>query len=200
MKKKWRFEYFWIWKSWYTFTLLAIYFSTKWIWRWGLFHWKVDFKGFSLSTNLTYFGVRTASIKHFEVGTKSCQRSNRTTAGSSGSPVRWQKMKNFTGVWRVVRWNRPDYRWVSEMCYFFALLAHFLPLDHFLWSIKRWETFRNPHLLLSPSLSSIISLFSPSSLLIYFSPSPHLLSSITPSPLLSPPSPFSMLLSITQGT
>ena len=35
-----------------------------------MFHWKVDFKSFNLSTNLTHFGVRTASKKHFEVGRK----------------------------------------------------------------------------------------------------------------------------------
>ena len=53
----------------------------------------------------------------FEVGQELLSGHGRTTAGLSGIPVRHQKRRKSTGVWRVVRWERPDYRWVSDLSY-----------------------------------------------------------------------------------
>ena len=114
VKKKRRLECFRNYEIWHTFTLLAICFSTRWIWRWGLFHWKVDFKSFNLSTNLTQFRVRTASKMHFEVGTNCCQVHTGLPLGSSvwatglpvrgtGLPMEHQNATKFIREW-------PDYQ------------------------------------------------------------------------------------------
>ena len=117
-----------------------------------MFHWKVDFKGFNLSTNLTQFGVRTASKKHFEVGRKMLSggitdyRSNEQYTGPKAEkPLDGEGYTGgsdrYTGGTQLCDKNALEKHRTTgisdrttgeaQRCFIFDVLARFWPLDLF---------------------------------------------------------------------